>query len=68
MKKKIEQGYDYSDVAVLIRANKDAEAVTRQFNIAGIPYYYPGSSGLYQRPEVRSLISFFAFLHVLVIP
>ncbi len=59
---RVSQGYDYSQIAVLIRANRDAEMITRQFNLAGIPYYYPGSSGLYQRPEVRSLISFFRVL------
>jgi DNA helicase-2/ATP-dependent DNA helicase PcrA len=60
--KKKEEGFGYRDMAVLIRANKDADAITRQLNLADIPHQYQGSSGLYQRPEVRMLISFFRAL------
>jgi DNA helicase II / ATP-dependent DNA helicase PcrA len=46
------------DVAVLIRANSDADAILRSLNLAGIPWRFSGTSGLYARPEVRVLLAF----------
>ncbi len=46
------------DHAVLVRANGHAEAVLRALNVAGLPWRFSGSSGLYARPEVRLLMSF----------
>jgi DNA helicase II / ATP-dependent DNA helicase PcrA len=46
------------DHAVLVRANGHADAVLRALNVAGVPWRFSGSSGLYARPEVRLLMAF----------
>jgi DNA helicase-2/ATP-dependent DNA helicase PcrA len=46
------------DHAVLVRANAHADPVLRALNIAGVPWRFSGSSGLYARPEVRQLMAF----------
>ncbi|MDH4142669.1 MAG: ATP-dependent helicase, partial [Chloroflexota bacterium] len=46
------------DHAVLVRANGHADPVLRALNLAGIPWRFSGSSGLYARPEVRLLMAF----------
>ncbi len=55
-------GYNYSDFAILVRANSDADPFLRALNMKGIPYRFSGNRGLYQREEIRLLIS---FLHCL---
>jgi DNA helicase-2/ATP-dependent DNA helicase PcrA len=51
-------GRPYKDVAVLVRANHDADAFLRALNMRGIPWTFSGNAGLYGRPEVRLLIAF----------
>jgi DNA helicase-2/ATP-dependent DNA helicase PcrA len=46
------------DHAVLVRANGHADPILRALNVAGIPWRFSGSSGLYARPEVRLLLAF----------
>ncbi|MFL5727739.1 MAG: ATP-dependent helicase [Chloroflexota bacterium] len=46
------------DHAVLVRANGHADPVLRSLNLAGIPWRFSGTSGLYARPEVRRLLAF----------
>jgi DNA helicase-2/ATP-dependent DNA helicase PcrA len=46
------------DHAILVRANADADAFLRSLTIAGIPWRFSGTSGLYARPEVRLLLAF----------
>jgi DNA helicase-2/ATP-dependent DNA helicase PcrA len=55
-------GYNYSDFAILVRSNSDADPFLRALNMRGIPYRFSGNRGLYQKEEVRLLIS---FLHCL---
>ncbi|MFP4498696.1 MAG: UvrD-helicase domain-containing protein [Vulcanimicrobiota bacterium] len=57
VQKKIEQGYSYNDIGILIRANKNADPIIRDFNLHSIPFNFSGNANLYQRPEVRVLIS-----------
>jgi len=45
------------DFAILVRTNRNAEAVLRALEAEGVPYYFSGSRGLFQRPEVRELIA-----------
>src|SRR4029079_12462949 len=53
------------DHAVLVRANQHADPILRALNIAGIPWRFSGTSGLYARPEVRLLL---AVLRVVAAP
>jgi DNA helicase-2/ATP-dependent DNA helicase PcrA len=55
----------YGDVAVLVRANNDADPFLRALNLREIPWTFSGNQGLYGRPEVRRLI---AFLRVVAHP
>ncbi len=44
--------------AVLVRTNATADSILRSLNVAGIPWRFSGTSGLYGRPEVRVLLAF----------
>ena len=46
------------DFAVLVRANADADPILRSLNLAGVPWRFSGTSGLYARPEIRLLLAF----------
>ena len=56
--RRIEAGAAPRDHAVLVRANGHADAILRALNVAGIPWRFSGTSGLYARPEVRLLLAF----------
>jgi len=53
-----EKGYKYSDCAILVRANADAEPFRRALNMQGILHKSPNEQGLYTFPEVKLAISF----------
>ena len=56
--RRVGDGASPRDHAVLVRANGHADPVLRALNVAGIPWRFSGSSGLYARPEVRLLMAF----------
>ena len=56
--RRIEGGAAPRDHAVLVRANGHADPILRAMNMAGIPWRFSGTSGLYARPEVRLLLAF----------
>ncbi len=59
IKEKVDLGeYKYKDFAILFRANNHAQNFIQSLNSLGIPYKFSGGSGLYQRLEVRNIISF----------
>ncbi|MCL5037874.1 MAG: ATP-dependent helicase [Chloroflexi bacterium] len=59
IREKVEnEGRKYSDFAILLRRNRDADTFIRAMNLAGIPYRFTGSQGLYERQEVKQLLSF----------
>lgn len=45
------------DMAVLVRANAAADPILRSLNVAGVPWRFSGTSGLYARPEVKLLLA-----------
>jgi DNA helicase-2/ATP-dependent DNA helicase PcrA len=51
-------GMQARDFAVLVRANSDADPLLRSLNMAGVPWRFSGTSGLYARPEIRLLLAF----------
>ncbi|MEE9181476.1 MAG: ATP-dependent helicase, partial [candidate division NC10 bacterium] len=57
--------YRYRDMAILVRANRDADPFLRAFNMKGIPWRFSGAHGLYNREEIRLLM---AFLRVVADP
>ena len=59
IRERVEDGtWRFSDVAVLVRSNDDADQFLRSFNLRGIPWTFSGNAGLYGRPEVRLLLAF----------
>ena len=48
----------FKNIAILVRANSQAEPFLRSLNIKGIPFKFSGVSGLYNQPEISLLISF----------
>lgn len=57
--------YQYRDMAILVRANRDADPFLRALNMKGIPWRFSGAHGLYGREEIRLLM---AFLRVVADP
>jgi DNA helicase-2/ATP-dependent DNA helicase PcrA len=56
---RVEQGtWRYRDVAILVRSNADAEPFLRALNLRGIPFHFSGTRGLYEREEIRLVLSF----------
>lgn len=59
IKQKVQTGgYRWSDFAILVRANNDADPFLRSLNMAEIPWRFSGNEGLYDQEEVRLLICF----------
>ncbi|MBI3748453.1 MAG: ATP-dependent helicase, partial [Chloroflexi bacterium] len=56
--RRVADGAAPRDHAVLVRANGDADPILRALNMAGVPWRFSGTSGLYARPEVRMLLAF----------
>jgi len=54
-----ESQYSYRDFAILVRANSTADPFLRAMNMRRIPHRFTGSRGLYNRQEIRLLLSFF---------
>jgi len=55
---KVKGGHKYSDIAILVRRNADADPFLRALNMKEIPFRFSGSRGLYAQEEVKILISF----------
>ncbi len=56
--RRVSAGAEPRDHAILVRANGHADPILRALNMAGIPWRFSGTSGLYSRPEVRMLLAF----------
>jgi DNA helicase-2/ATP-dependent DNA helicase PcrA len=54
----VERGLPLGDIAILVRNNADADPFLRALNMRGLPHRFSGGAGLFERPEVRSLIAF----------
>ena len=56
--RRLQTGARPSEMAVLVRANGDADPVLRALNVRGVPWRFSGASRLYARPQVRRLLAF----------
>lgn len=61
----IQAGGRARDCAILVRANRDADPFMRALNLRGVPWWFSGTRGLYDREEIRVAL---AFLRVLASP
>ena len=53
---------NYNDIAILVRANNAANSFTKALERAGLPYQFLASKGLYAKPCVLDVISYFKLL------
>ncbi len=60
-----EEGRSYSDFAILVRSNAQADPFLHALNLLHIPWHFSGSRGLYDREEIKTVI---AFLRILTDP
>lgn len=61
LKSKI-KNLNWSDVAILVRANNHAEPFVRAFTRLGIPFQFLGPGQLFRQPEIKELISYLQLL------
>ena len=52
----------YNDFAILVRANDSANPFIRALERAGLPYQFLASRGLYSKPVILDIISYFKLL------
>ncbi len=50
--------YNYSDIAVLVRANNHSEIFIKEFERRGIPHQFLGPSSLFLKEEIIDLLSY----------
>lgn len=60
---KNQNGYEWRDVAILVRANNHAEPFARALAQAGIPYQFLGPGQLFRQAEVKDLIAYLKVLY-----
>lgn len=53
-----EEGYAYSDIALMYRANAQSRSLEEAFINAGIPYQLVGGTRFYERKEVKDAIAY----------
>ncbi|MFH1602047.1 MAG: UvrD-helicase domain-containing protein [Candidatus Shapirobacteria bacterium] len=62
IKKLVSRKYEPRDVAILVRANSQAESFTRALSRNNIPYQFLGPGQLFRQPEIKNLISYLKIL------
>ncbi|MBF8249706.1 MAG: hypothetical protein HW400_307 [Candidatus Levybacteria bacterium] len=55
-------GYEYKDIAILVRANNHASLITTALQRHRIPFQFLGPGYLFQQEEIKDLIAYLAFL------
>jgi DNA helicase-2/ATP-dependent DNA helicase PcrA len=60
--KKCQEDVNYNDFAILVRANDHAIPFIRALERAGLPYQFLASRGLYSKPIILDIISYFKLL------
>jgi len=53
---------NFSDIAILVRANNTASSFVKALERAGLPYQFLASKGLYSKPVILDVISYFKLL------
>ncbi|MDO8583350.1 MAG: ATP-dependent DNA helicase [bacterium] len=54
--------YQYSDIAILVRANNHAQLITSALQRHKIPFQFLGPGYLFQQEEIKDLIAYLIFL------
>lgn len=58
-----ESGYEYKDIAILVRANNHFEPFARAMTRLGVPYQFLGPGKLFRQPEIVDLVSYLKVLY-----
>ncbi len=58
----LKETYNFSDIAILVRANNHAQLVTTALQRHKIPYQFLGPGYLFQQEEIKDLIAYLMFL------
>jgi len=58
IQEKKNEGFNYNEIALLVRRNADADPFLSALNMREIPFRFSGSRGLYAQEEVRILVAF----------
>ncbi|MGE5041990.1 MAG: ATP-dependent helicase, partial [Candidatus Levyibacteriota bacterium] len=56
------KGYEYKDIAILVRANNHAQSITNGLTLNRIPFQFLGPGYLFQQEEIKDLIAYLMFL------
>lgn len=59
---KNKDGLPFSEMAILFRANRHGEEFVRTLSKHGIPFVFSGAAGLYEKMEVKMLVSLISAL------
>ncbi|MDP2930023.1 MAG: UvrD-helicase domain-containing protein, partial [bacterium] len=59
---KADKNTGFNDFVILVRANSHAAAFTRAFERTGMPFQFLAMRGLYSKPIILDIISYFKFL------
>jgi DNA helicase II / ATP-dependent DNA helicase PcrA len=62
IKKITKKEYKYNDIAILVRANNHAQAISQALVRHSIPFQFLGPSYLFNQDEVKDLIAYLRFL------
>ncbi len=54
---------NYNDFAILVRANNSAKEFVNALEIAGLPYIFLASKGLYNKPVIMDIIAYLSLLN-----
>ncbi|MBN1916247.1 ATP-dependent helicase [Candidatus Dojkabacteria bacterium] len=55
-------GFEYSDIAILVRANDHSDEIIQALRYHGIPFQFGGAKKLFLRPEVKDMINILKIL------
>lgn len=62
IEKLVENGFDYGDIAILVRANNHAESFMHALARLGIPHQFLGPGKLFKEPEIINLVAYLKVL------
>ncbi|MCH7641548.1 UvrD-helicase domain-containing protein, partial [Patescibacteria group bacterium] len=59
----VDEGLDFKDIAILVRANNHSEPFIRALSRHGIPFQFLGPGRLFKQPEIVDLVSYLKVLY-----
>ncbi|MEQ8223601.1 MAG: UvrD-helicase domain-containing protein, partial [Candidatus Eremiobacterota bacterium] len=62
VKQLLAEGFDYKDIAILLRARTNLKSIEHALYKSGIPYCVLGGIGFWEEEEINDIISFYRFI------